>query len=418
MAGWNGSGTFVRAYNWVADKLASIKIVASRMDGEFDNYKTGLENCLTRDGQTPPTADTPWNSKKITGLANGTASTDAINLGQLSGITTGNAFRKNLLINGGFDVWQAGAGGSASIAGGATRTRTADCWWAIRQGTTGYTVSQQTGEVNRYALKWQRDNGNASTQNMLLAQSLETANVVRLKRGTPPTLFLSFYAKKGANYSGGDLTANVVRGTATDQNVLDTYTGATTLATLTQTLTGTLTRYSVTVPADTSTNELGVRFTWTPTGAAGADDSITLENVQLEVASAATDFEYLPFDDTLRRCQRYYWKSFPYNTVPAQAAGSGNDTVFTIAGKAGASILLYSLKHPVDVRTAAMAATFYNTDAANAFARNQTLGVDATATQISGGVGEHSAIVLITPTAGSGVGDRWGFNVVLADTNF
>ena len=406
--GWSG-GVFYRAYNWVADKAASIKIVASRMDGEFDNYKTGLENCITRDNQTPPTAAISWNSQKITSLANGTASTDAVNLGQVTGLTTGNAFRRNLLINGGFDVWQAGAGGSASIAGTAARIRTADCWWAIRQGTTGYTVSQQTGTVNRYALKWQRDNANASTAVMYLAQSLETANVVRLKRGTPPTCYLSFYAKSGANYSGGNLTVDVVRGTGSDENVLDTYTGATTLATLAQAITGTMTRYSVSVPIDTSTNELGVRFSWTPSGVAGADDSVTLENVQLEVASAATDFEYLPFDDTLRRCMRYYQKSFPYGTAPAQNAGVTN----AFRGYANATGA-WSLITPACRRIGgAWTGTTYNPSVANTQVRYTSTAADMSGTALTV-ITDNSATLTATP---AGIGD-WAVHWTISDNNF
>lgn len=337
MAGFDGSGGWSWSYTWANEAALGNPISATKMDAQFADAAAGFQNCLTRDGQGKPSANIDWNAKKITNLANGTASGDAINLGQLTGQTTGNAFRRNLLINGGFDVWQAGAGGSASIAGTASRVRTADCWWAVRAASaTGYTVSQQTGTVNRYALKWQRDNANASTAIMYLAQSLETANVEWMKRGTPPTCYLSFYAKSGANYSGGNLTVDVVRGTGSDQNVLDTYTGATTLATLSQAITSTLTRYSVAVPIDTSTNELGVRFSWTPSGVAGADDSVTLENVQLEVASAATAFEYLPFADTLARCQRYYFKTFPYDIAPAQNTGSTLGALLMSALRAGA----------------------------------------------------------------------------------
>lgn len=416
MAGWSGAGVFVRAYNWVADKAASIKIVASRMDGEFDNYKTGLENCLTRDGQNSPSANISWNSKKITSLANGTATTDAINLGQLSGVTTGNAFRKNMLANGDFSVWQAGAGGSASIAGTAARVRTADCWWAIRAGTTGYTVSQQTGESSRYALKWQRDNGNASTEVMYLAQSLETADCVWLKRGTPPTLYLSFKAKKGANYSGGDLSALVIRGTGTDEAVLDGFTGATTLATLTQTLTGTLTRYSVAVPCDASTNQLGVRFSWTPTGAAGADDSVTLEEVQLEVASSATDFERIPFEETLRRCQRYYEKQgFPYATAPAQNVGNGG--VYLPVIGAGAVAVGRITIGCVQKRINATVTT-YNPSAANADARNDTDGADCSGTNASILPHRSAYYIGFTGNAGMSAGDAIYVNTTISDPNF
>jgi hypothetical protein len=80
---FNGSGTFNRIYNWVNDKANGFKITASRMDGEFDGIATGLSQCITKDGQTTITASIPFNNNKITGLGNGTARTDVINVGQV-----------------------------------------------------------------------------------------------------------------------------------------------------------------------------------------------------------------------------------------------------------------------------------------------------------------------------------------------
>lgn len=84
---FNGSGVFSRLYNWVADAANGIKIRADRMDAELDGIATGLSNCILRDGTGKPSADIDFNSKKITALAAGTASTDAINKGQLDGVT-------------------------------------------------------------------------------------------------------------------------------------------------------------------------------------------------------------------------------------------------------------------------------------------------------------------------------------------
>jgi hypothetical protein len=80
---FNGTGTFLRIYNWVTDKVNSIPITASRVDAELDGMATGLSNCITKDGQTTITANIPFNSNKITGLGNGTARTDVINVGQV-----------------------------------------------------------------------------------------------------------------------------------------------------------------------------------------------------------------------------------------------------------------------------------------------------------------------------------------------
>ena len=76
---YNGSGTFTRLYNWVTDRDASIKITASRMDAEMDGMATGLSNAITKDGQTTITQNIPFNNKKITGLADAAADTDALN---------------------------------------------------------------------------------------------------------------------------------------------------------------------------------------------------------------------------------------------------------------------------------------------------------------------------------------------------
>jgi hypothetical protein len=46
---------------------------------------------LARDGSAPPTADTPWGSRKITVLGDGTADSDAVNLGQTRTLSIGRA---------------------------------------------------------------------------------------------------------------------------------------------------------------------------------------------------------------------------------------------------------------------------------------------------------------------------------------
>jgi hypothetical protein len=80
---FNGTGTFLRIYNWATDKVNGVPITASRFDAELDGMATALSTCMTKDGQTVVTANIPFNSNKITGLGTGTARTDAINVGQV-----------------------------------------------------------------------------------------------------------------------------------------------------------------------------------------------------------------------------------------------------------------------------------------------------------------------------------------------
>ena len=49
-----------------------------------------------------------------------------------------------------------------------------------------------------------------------------------------------------------------------------------------------------------------------------------MTGVQLETGQVASDFEFLPFDVNLQRCQRYFYKSFPLGTTPAQNVTTGN----------------------------------------------------------------------------------------------
>lgn len=87
---WTGSGVFNRLFSWQADKAAGINISSSRMDSDTnDIVSSGLGNCLTRDGQGQPTANLPMAGFKHTNVANGSAATDYVAVGQLQ--PTGNA---------------------------------------------------------------------------------------------------------------------------------------------------------------------------------------------------------------------------------------------------------------------------------------------------------------------------------------
>lgn len=79
---FNGTGTFVRIYSWATDKANGIKIRADRMDAETDGIATGLSTCVTRDGQSPATANLPMGTFKHTGVAVASARTDYLRASQ------------------------------------------------------------------------------------------------------------------------------------------------------------------------------------------------------------------------------------------------------------------------------------------------------------------------------------------------
>ena len=72
---WNGSGTFLRLYNWITDRDASVAVSASKMDGEMDGMATGITACINRDGENSPSAALPMGGFNHTGAGLSTART-------------------------------------------------------------------------------------------------------------------------------------------------------------------------------------------------------------------------------------------------------------------------------------------------------------------------------------------------------
>lgn len=57
--GWTGTGSYSRVHSFSADSSASIKILASRMDAEFDDFASAMTVAVAKDGQNTPTANLP-----------------------------------------------------------------------------------------------------------------------------------------------------------------------------------------------------------------------------------------------------------------------------------------------------------------------------------------------------------------------
>ena len=77
---YDGNGTFNRP---VADYVFDTVISETDMNTEMSGMATGLSTAITKDGQTTITANIPMNSKKLTGLTAGSATTDSVTLEQV-----------------------------------------------------------------------------------------------------------------------------------------------------------------------------------------------------------------------------------------------------------------------------------------------------------------------------------------------
>jgi hypothetical protein len=218
---------------------------------------------------------------------------------------------KNAVINGGFDIWQRGTS-NVTLA----LFYTADRWqkgFATHFGISRTNVSDTTNLPNiQYAARMQRTSGSAVTSIMDLGYSIESIDATKF---IGQTVTLSFYARKGANYSGAagaSFGFALYTGTGTDQSIMYGYTGSAATLNTGAAITTSMARYSATVTIPTTTTEIGLYFSYTPTGTAGANDYVDITGVQLELGSTATPFSRAggTIQGELSACQRYFEKTY------------------------------------------------------------------------------------------------------------
>jgi hypothetical protein len=215
------------------------------------------------------------------------------------------------VLNSAFQVWQRGT--SVAVSGA---VYTADRWQGFRSGgVAGSTISRQTTSDTtnlpniQYCARVQRDSGNTSTAYVTITQPFETINTIPY---VGKTITLSYYARRGANFSATSnaLLASVYTGTGNDQTWISGYTGFAVASQTTATLTTTWQRFTATVTLATTVTEMSLGFSWDPTGTAGAADYFEITGVQLELGSVATPFHTYAatIQGELAACQRYYFR--------------------------------------------------------------------------------------------------------------
>ena len=287
---------------------------------------------------------------------------------------------RNMIINGGMQVAQ-----RATALTQVTNAdyKTLDRWkfWENTDGTyqtKQNAVTDLAGFTNSLYLSPNgADTSIAAGQYAFFAQLIEAQNLQPLAYGTAnaKTMTLSFYIKSNLT---GKMTAYVAKYDNTVRIVpleFDLPSSA-----------GTWERITLTVPALTETaagvinndNGMGLEIGWYMSagstykvGTSGTWGSnangysttnhninfmsstsnyIEITGVQLELGSVATPFEHRSFGDEILRCQRYFSKSGPYATAPAQA--SDTKTVTTSIDMAGDLMRTPYIYFPINMRTA------------------------------------------------------------------
>jgi len=152
----------------------------------------------------------------------------------------------------------------------------------------------------------QRNSGQTGTGVIQFYQNMETVNSIPF---IGKTVTISFYARRGANFSAASNLLNValVSGTGTDLG-LTSYTGVTVVATSAATLTTTWQRFTATGTISATATQLYLTSYWDTVGTAGAADFFEITGVQIDVGSVALPYRTYAatIQGELAACQRYF----------------------------------------------------------------------------------------------------------------
>ena len=291
----------------------------------------------------------------------------SVNGGQLAGM-------RNRIINGGMQVSQRFGTGLAAIPNG-VRTFVVDRSTVYVQGaaTSGW-QSIGGGPEGSLATNCIVVSGAAGVTSIQLLQPIEAVNSSDLA-GKQVTLSVWIYLSAGGplNVSGSinrAVTADTITGNISDV----------TLTMSSSTLSsGTWTKFTGTGTLSASAT-LGIETNINLGGSIPAGVSVRFSYLQLELGSVATPFEQRPYGSELALCQRFFEKSFPQGTKPAQALGTvASGANRFSASKAGSASLNYGfISYKVTKRVAPLTLTGYNPLNANSLPLDASLAVDCT----------------------------------------
>ncbi len=275
-----------------------------------------------------------------------------------------NANFRNLIINGDMNIWQRATGATTVTDGG---YNTLDRWHNVFYGTDGAMTSERealsvadqatTGMYYCNLLKCTTADTSIATNSIVgFRQTIEAQNCQSLNYGTSAAknVTVSFYAKANASKT---YSLNLWKRDSTtyywfkDISVTDSWQKFTYVITPTAGSTSLITASGGAIANDNGegleltfilvagTNYDGTADTWQDSGSdaqhfydgsidnflSSTDNTLRITGVQLEVGDQATDFEHLPFDVQLQRCQRYFYR-FAGGTseVFAHAIGSNS----------------------------------------------------------------------------------------------
>jgi hypothetical protein len=252
---------------------------------------------------------------------------------------------RNLIINGDMRIDQRNAGSAVTSA---TNVYLTDRWQLQINGTTNTPSFQQVTDAPtgfQYSLKATSNGSETLPTNGAVTprQRIEGFNSAHLLYGTSnaKTVTISFWVKSSLT---GTWTISIINGSFSRSYIAEytinsantweyktvTIPGDTTGTWSTDNTTGLIVQF----PVDTDTILDATPNAWLAgnyrttsgsnrlLGTSGATWQVT--GVQLEVGSTATDFENLPYDVQLARCERYYQKNYLMEDAPGVSTSGEN----------------------------------------------------------------------------------------------
>ena len=288
--------------------------------GSFADVKVGSGVTISQDGDVFATGVTTSSTIKVGAAV--TINSDgvvaagiAVTCGSINGAPIG---RKNVLINGDFNVWQRALGseGTSTLMNSAKAMR-CDRWTGSIQYQAGRHSRQSlsgniAGQGGYYCLRVGSSNGTSTR--ISAGQYIEAINA-RPLAGRECTL--SFYVKFSAatfsassgaynnflsfsNYYTGVNAASYTTSPASSETHIQLAQGS---------LPTTWTRYTKTFTPPSDMQNMTISFQFGGLGQTSSDDDFyyELSNVQLELGSQATPFEHISYGENLSLCQRYYY---------------------------------------------------------------------------------------------------------------
>jgi hypothetical protein len=284
----------------------------------------------------------------------------AITLNKLSG----NPSFRNRIINGDMSIDQRNAGASVTPSSGAF-TYTLDRWSGYASQSSKYTVQQNAGSVTKPAgftnylgVTSSSAYSVISSDLFVITQPIEGLNVADLGFGTAnaKTVTVSFWVRSSLTGTFGGSLLNSAGNrsypftyTINSANTFEfktiTINGDTSGTWLTTNGIGIYLSFGIGVGSTysgTASAWAGSQF-WSATGAtsviATSGATLYITGVQLEAGTGATDFEFLPYDVSLAKCQRY-------GLIVLNGAGS-----FGLGCSVTTTQFLPIIGHPVTMRT-------------------------------------------------------------------